>query len=75
MLNNLKNEEKKPMSKKELLFAGGCVCSTALILAASYMCGMHHAYRIQALGIQEMWDADSTLKDHMWSVVEKLGKN
>lgn len=73
-MNNITNKEETKLTNKEkLLFAGGCVFATGL-LAVGYITGSKLTHTRISRGIEKCWEADPTLKEHMWSVVEKLGK-
>lgn len=73
-MNNITNKEDTKLTNKEkLLFAGGCVFVTGL-LAVGYMTGSKFAQMRLSRGIEKCWEADPTLKEHMWSVIDKLNQ-
>lgn len=73
-MNEIEKKEKRKLSNKEkLMFAGGALYST-LLLVGAYKVG----YKVSDLkydnGIHYCWSIDPTLKTHMEEVLTKVHK-
>ena len=68
-----KKEKRKLSNKEKLMFAGGALYST-LLLVGAYKVGCNMADLKIDRGIRYCWGIDPTLKTHMEDVLTKVYK-
>lgn len=70
-------EETLEVKTKQELTKSDYICGWALVaglMTGSYFIGKKRAQYKIARGIDLMWAADPTLKDHMWGAFDKVSK-
>ena len=73
-MNEIEKKEKRKLGNKEkLMFAGGALYST-LLLVGAYKVGRNVSDQTLARGLQYCWIMDPTLKTHMEDVLTKIYK-
>lgn len=73
-MNEMEKKEKRKLSNKEkLMFAGGTLYST-LLLVGAYKVGRKVSDLKIDSGIRYCWSIDPTLKTHMEEVLTKVHK-
>lgn len=68
-----KKEKRKLSNKEKIMFAGGALYST-LLLVGAYKVGRNVADLKLDRGIRYCWSIDPTLKTHMEEVLTKVHK-